>query len=430
LKIAIIADDLTGANDSGVRFARSGLKTSVLLKLENYTTPEDDVIIIDTDSRSLLSEEAYRKVKEAAEFVKINPPDIIYKKIDSTLRGNIGAEFDALFDVFQPDFIVCTPAYPEYNRLVKEGSLYLGDQLIQNTEFALDPKTPITESFIPKMIMEQSSRQIGLVTLDDLSKGRKYLMDKLQSYQAENKSYLIFDAVTHQDLQQIVELFFESTYRVVWSGSAGLANCLIAAEQLEQVQLPKSDGPVMIVVGSVNQKTRRQLDILLAEPEVRGIKLLAHRLVSDEVSLEQEKSKAYREATEAINEHQHIVFYSSGEPQDIKMAQKIGAQNGLSPTAVSDKISEVLGEVASRLLIDQPIDRLILTGGDTAKQFCQFAHFDKFELIDEVETGVPIGIFSGKKQIYGVTKAGGFGSDEVLIHSLKILQGEKIICAQ
>lgn len=163
LRIAIIADDLTGANDSGVQFARSGLKTSVLINMESDNISDDDVIIIDTDSRSVTPEEAYRKVKEAAGYLKSQPYDIIFKKIDSTLRGNIGAEFDALYDVFQPDFIICTPAYPDYNRKVRDGCLYLGDKLLHETEFALDPKTPIRESNIPKMINGQSQRGVGLI---------------------------------------------------------------------------------------------------------------------------------------------------------------------------------------------------------------------------------------------------------------------------
>lgn len=398
--------------------------------MESDSISDDDVIIIDTDSRSVTPEEAYRKVKEAAGYLKSQPYDIIFKKIDSTLRGNIGAEFDALYDVFQPDFIVCTPAYPDYNRKVRDGCLYLGDKLLHETEFALDPKTPIRESNIPKMINGQSQRGVGLITITDLALGEEHLKQKLLGFHRNNMKYLIFDAVSEQDLQQVVQLFADNAYEIIWSGSAGLANCLTVPGKRREVALAKSEHPVLIVVGSVNKNTRKQLELLLSEPDVKGVRMESHHVVSDDERLEAEVSRVHAEAREGIRKGQHIVLYSSGGPDEIKLANQVGGSYGLSPTAVSDKISEVLGQSAARLLQMSAINRLILTGGDTAKQFCRFSRLEKFELIDEVETGVPIGIFSGDKEIYGVTKAGGFGSDAVLICSLKILQGEKTICVQ
>lgn len=429
MRIAIIADDLTGANDSGVQFARKGLKASVLFNM-NSDESDDDVVIIDTDSRSSSKLEAYSKVKTAVEYLYAQQFDLIYKKIDSTLRGNIGAEFDAIYDVYKPDFIICTPAYPEYKREVKNGFIYLGDTLLHETEFALDPKTPITESYIPKLIEEQSGRMVGIITLDDMENGRQHLLHKLEQYKESGRVYIVFDAVTGSHLQQIVDLFVDLPYRVIWSGSAGLAGYLTTEQHQRKVSLTKSDEPVLIVVGSVNQKTRNQLNLILSRPDVLGVMLQAHLVVAEQPIREHEEASVYKEAARGLAQKLHIVLYSSGEPSDVTQALDMGVRYGLNGTEVSDTISKVLGRIGAGLLRNFSVNRLILTGGDTAKQVCQYANMKKFELIDEVETGVPIGIFTGESKVYGVTKAGGFGSDQVLVHSLRILQGEEMICAQ
>lgn len=430
VRIAIIADDLTGANDSGVQFARSGLKSAVLLSMEDGGDPDDDVVVIDTDSRSASAEEAYRKVRDASEYVASGGFDVVFKKIDSTLRGNIGAEFDALFDVFEPDFIVCTPAYPEYSRQVRDGHLYLGGKLLHETEFALDPKTPIHESSILERIEGQSERRAGLITIGDLGRGEEHLREKLREFREDGRRYVVFDAETDEDLRRIVGLFAGGGYRIIWSGSAGLANCLTGSKQRDGFSLDKSEHPVLAVVGSVNQTTRKQLQLLLSSPGVAGAKLLAHRVVADPAETAAETASVFAEASARLGEGKHVVLYSSGEPEEIRLATEAGARAGLSATAVSDRISRELGAIAASLLRSHPVSRLILTGGDTAKQFCRFSGFKKFELIDEVETGVPIGIFSGERDVFGVTKAGGFGSDEVLLHALRILQEGGNVCVQ
>lgn len=424
MKIALIADDLTGANDSGVQFARNGLKTTVLFHLHNRPVKQADVVIVDTDSRSIPAKDAYQKVEEVSRFIKEHAFEMIYKKIDSTLRGNIGAELDALFDVFRPDFIICSPAYPGLHRTVKDGYLYVGEKYLHETEFAQDPKTPVTESYIPRLIENQSCRKAGLITLDDMAKGQPYVKTKLEKFREKGQTYIVFDAVSNEDLQNIVFLFNKSSYNVVWSGSAGLANHLGIKNQRNKIAIPKSNHPVLTVVGSVNPKTRKQLDMLLTEPNVMGVKLQAHHVVSDEETMEKEVQQAYKQAIEGIHKQQHIVLYSSGAHDEIKLAVEAGKQHGLTASAVSDHISKVLGNTASRLVQNTKIDRIILTGGDTARQFSSSFGADHFELIDEVEAGVPFGLLMGPKIIYAVTKAGGFGSEQVLIHSLSTLQGE------
>ncbi|MBW7460650.1 four-carbon acid sugar kinase family protein, partial [Paenibacillus sepulcri] len=121
MEFAMIADDLTGANDSGVQLAASGYSASVLFRLDEEAPGSVDAVVLNTDSRADSPQTAYAKVRNAADYVSRLSAGIVYKKLDSTLRGNIGAELDAVYDAFKPDFIVLAPAYPGNGRTTENG---------------------------------------------------------------------------------------------------------------------------------------------------------------------------------------------------------------------------------------------------------------------------------------------------------------------
>lgn len=140
-KMGIIADDLTGANDSGVQLAIKKLSTSVVFDYTNSSKEmASDVLIVDTDSRARAKEDAYKAVVEAATFLKRNGYKHIYKKVDSTLRGNLEAELAALESVYNPDMVVIAPAYPKMRRQTINGHHFVDGKIITETEFSNDPK--------------------------------------------------------------------------------------------------------------------------------------------------------------------------------------------------------------------------------------------------------------------------------------------------
>ncbi|WP_276356258.1 four-carbon acid sugar kinase family protein [Cohnella caldifontis] len=427
MKFAIIADDLTGANDTGVQFARRGLHTSVLLEPDPELAKDLDVVVIDTDSRSLPKDEAYRKVKSVSEYLRPHSVEFVYKKIDSTMRGNIGAEIDAVFDVFQPELVVIAPAYPKNKRIVKGGDFYLDGALLHETEMASDPKTPVTSPNVPEIIRAQSGRPVHQVTSDDLLSGYARIQEKLAEAVRQSAPYVVFDALKEEDLRLIVHAVQESGRRVVWIGSAGLANHLCKAylkRQQSQKVPHASRSPVLTVVGSVNRNSRSQLDHLLKLPGVEGIQMNSHLAVQEETAASREKERIAVLASEAIKRGRHVVLYTAGNPEDIALANGVGAERGWDPKEVSDRISRVLGETAAGLIREFRLNALVMTGGDTAKQVCSSLGVKEFQLIDEVEIGMPIGLLSGDWPVYAVTKAGGFGAANALSKALKKMQGE------
>src|SRR5699024_4782106 len=153
--------DLTGANDTGVQFANQGLRTTVLFSdtTLKQTHVKDDVVVLNSDSRALEPKEAYQIVYQQASRLQEFGIKNIFKKIDSTMRGNIGYEADAVMDVFNYTTAFVVPAFPSSKRVTVNGRHYVDQVPLAETEFAHDPATPVKESYIPDLLRKQTERK-------------------------------------------------------------------------------------------------------------------------------------------------------------------------------------------------------------------------------------------------------------------------------
>lgn len=426
MRIGMIADDLTGANDSGVQLSRYGLKTSVRFQITDNESITDDAIVIDTDSRSINKEEAYQRVKDATRFVKKNQFDIIYKKIDSTLRGNLGIELDAMYDEMKPDLVIIAPGYPKNGRKVVKGHLYLHDIPLNETEIAKDPKCPVLDSYIPNVFQLQTKRNVGLITIDEIRSGFTTVKNKMDQYVNNGTPYVVFDSETENDLSDVADYVFQSNYNVLWLGSAGLANYIPEIYNLRgkkmDTHIQKNENPVLLVVGSVSSVTRKQLAKFLEQKNVTGVELNSSLLISEQSWME-EVEAAKQKALQAYQKGTHIAIYPTGDRKAIEEAQEVGHQFGLNHTEVSNLIVQRLGKLMNDLLNKTSFQGIILTGGDTAKQVCTSIGVNGVQLLDEIETGVPLGKLIGEHSLYSVTKAGAFGTENTFIHAMQTLQG-------
>ncbi|MBB6448714.1 uncharacterized protein YgbK (DUF1537 family) [Geomicrobium halophilum] len=427
MRISILADDLTGANDSGVQLARHGLKTSVLLAPVTDSLAEVEAAVFDTDSRSISAKDAYQKVKQTAENIRSEGFDLVYKKIDSTLRGNIGKEIDAMYDVFAPDFVIISPSYPKNKRQVIDGVHYLNGVRLDETEFAQNPKDPITEAYLPSLIQQQTERAVGFVGREDLKMGSDHVQHKLGVYHNDGIPYLVFDAEAEEHLRQTAAYIFESNYRVLWVGSAGLAHHLPAVcgfgKQTASFSVAKNNQSVLFVIGSVSAVSRKQLERLLQEPKVEGVRMQPDRVINSSVEKNEEVQRMIDAGKRALDNGRHVALYSSASKSDIEQVQKITANVGITPHEASIDIVSALGEAAVPLMDEEKVSGVVMTGGDTAKQVCTHVQAEGFELLDEMETGIPLGRFLSGKSMYAVTKAGAFGSDETFVKAIHKLQG-------
>jgi len=431
-RIAIIADDLTGASDTGVQFARKGLPTRVLFDAAalDKVPAGAEAVAIDTDSRAIAPSEARERSRMAAEYVRRAGIEHVFKKADSTLRGNLGPEIDGILAELDVDVAVAALAFPRLGRTTVGGRHYLRGLPLEETEIANDPKAPVRQSLIGKLIESQAPRKTGGIGLEVLRSGPSAVLAALAALRAAGAEVIIFDAAEEEDLERMARAVAGSGLRVLWVGSAGLADYLpavlgLGAPRGGSEAAPANTGvggPVMLVAGSVSPTTRAQVGSVQQEPGVAAVELNP-RAIFGEADGELERCELLLAA--ALSESRDVALVSGTLPEQVTGSREAGARLGLDATAVSDRIAAALGEVTARLVGRFAMRGLVLTGGDTAKAVCRRLGVSGLEVLHELEPGVPLSRMTGGGNLLVVTKAGAFGTAETLVRALKMLKGEQ-----
>ncbi len=266
-QILIIADDLSGAADCGMACAGSGLHTVVMLG--NSVNPVDaDVLSVDADTRGL---DPKRAVWETAMLMRrymSSREQVVFKKLDSTLRGNVGAELAAVLTTqrsatTQQGHIVAVlaPAFPANGRTTKQGKQLLNGKPLEEMEiWQRDGKQG--SSYIPAML-EESGMRSAVLSLETIRSSNGNLHQEMTKL-AEGLDVLVCDAETDKDLQSIAKATVTLGHSTVWAGSAGLAYHLPRAISLTSTTSTTSDqplasGPTLFVVGSSAAVSREQV---------------------------------------------------------------------------------------------------------------------------------------------------------------------------
>jgi D-threonate/D-erythronate kinase len=422
-KIGIIADDLTGANDSGVQLAKKGFSSTVVFNLEGIREAgsNPDVLVVDTDSRAVPEEKAHEAVVKAASLLFQHGFSHVYKKIDSTLRGNLAVEISAVASIYKPDVVVIVPAFPKVNRTTVDGHHFVNGKLITETEFGRDPKTPVTEAYIPDLLKKSVDENAALVNLALLRGAEEKLASFVEKAMADGYSWFVCDSETEEDLKAIAAFFSKSDKKIVWTGSGGLIEYLPAElevfPQAGQDLKKTSVYQTLIVSGSLSQVTKSQLESLKGLKEIEFIEINPVQLVED--TLEAHGLKANNTAS-------HYVIYVDSSEANRVAACEAGERLGYSSNEVSEAIASGLAKAAKSFLEQvQDIGGLVLTGGDTAKAVCGELNVNEMELHSEVEAGLPFGrIKSGEKDFWVITKAGGFGNEDSLVKAVEYMTGK------
>ena len=152
-RFLMVADDFTGSGDAGVQMSKNGIESYIAFDAKSIDPKKS--YVIDTESRNIPAQEAYEKVKQIYESVQPYQYDHYYKKIDSTLRGNIKAELQAADEVLKPDLIVFNPANPDSNRTVVDGILMMNGVRICETEIMRDPLCLVQQDNLRILLEEE-----------------------------------------------------------------------------------------------------------------------------------------------------------------------------------------------------------------------------------------------------------------------------------
>ena len=386
-RFLIIADDFTGANDTGVQIKKHGLAASVLLKTDDLSQTQGSVVL-DTESRVISAEDAYARVKEALQAaLKEGEYEFLYKKVDSTLRGNIIAEVKAMVEVCQPELVVFAPAFPKAGRTTENGIQKVNGTPLLATEMVRDPRNPIAYDDIVKLLSE------GLnvtVTHHDLDAVRR---DNLTL----EKGYHTFDAVYTSDMQMIAKSVNENHKRTLWIGSAGLAEGFFAEKYPNR--------PVLAIMGSVSESSMTQMEyankhhVPIIEIDMTAI-------------LDGADCKVWAdEAIKMLQSGSDLILTAARTKEDYQKVLDYAKQKNVSGVEVSDLTKETIGKLVSTILAKVKVSGLFMTGGDTAISIINHLGAQGSRIDSEVLTGFVLSRLQGGANdgLPVITKAGAFG---------------------
>ena len=423
MRIGIIADDYTGSADTGVQFAKKGLKTTIVQEQSRIRDAftRSSVVVVDTESRSDSPEIAYEKVMSATVELQKTGCDLIYKKIDSTLRGNVGIELDAMLDTQDNSTVLMCPAYPKAGRLSIGGYHLVHQQLIQNTEIAEDTEFPIKESHIPTLLRHQSRYQVSLIEMADVTKGKLSLMHAINQHITDGSRIIVIDAITQRDLSTIASVIAEFESQPIICGSGGLA------EELSEViqDVPERTENILVVAGSVRSMTAQQIVQASKQLKVHVIDINTEQILSQHRNdMIEETGRITQEALKYYSKKQDIIIRWANSQKKAQQFFEIGRLNKLEDQTIRARIGQILGQTTKKILETIDIKGLILTGGETAFNVFKSINIEEVKIDTEVLPGIPLMQIVGGKfdKLPVITKAGAFGDENALVQSILFLR--------
>lgn len=413
MRLLIIADDFTGALDTGVQFTRRGAVTRVVTDPTydfQQTDKEVEVLVLDAETRHLAPKEAYKVVFRAARGALDAGFTHIYKKTDSALRGNVGAELTAVLDAAGADRMAFLPAFPKMNRVTRNGIHYISGVPVAESVFGQDPFEPVRLSAVAEMIAEQSETPV--------------VLHPLAEEPMDAPGIQVYDAESDGDLERIGRWLGKDGLRLS-AGCAGFAAVLAEILELngEAPRLPELVPSFFVSCGSVNLVTLRQM----SEAEADGFPHI-------HLTPEQKLDPAWLESAACDIEVRNWLKIAAcgrcildvNDPAGCTATDDYAKTHGLTTEDLRVGISTQLGHLMKRLL-DGGLDATILcTGGDTLLAMMRTLGVAELVPAGEVATGSVLTSFVYHKKVYYIiSKSGGFGEPDLFCRLAKLIEAGK-----
>ena len=386
--VVLIADDLTGAADTSAPFASHGLSTRLLLDIQQETPTTTQVTALSTRSRELDPEPAKAAVDYACRWVDQHDlaSSLLFKKIDSTLRGHIADELSVFVDHFHVDRIMVSPAFPSQGRTTLHGKHHVHGIPVSRTTFARNNFTDnLPERF--RKITDLPKHHIPIEMLRGTS--------QLSSF-FEQPGMFIPDIQSDADMQRFVQAALKAGV-THFCGAAGLGRALAHAlgnKANDDKAFSMCTRPLLIVAGSRNQATVDQVE----SARKTGVPI---------VSLNSGDADVAREVESHLSRGNNVIMTS---------------QTPRTEEFTPETVRQVLGKLVREIILTTRPGMLVMTGGDVAAAICRELDVTGVSIYGEIEPGMPVGSLESS-QVAGLpilTKAGGFGDRKAFCRILEL----------
>jgi D-threonate/D-erythronate kinase len=427
MKLFVVADDLTGSNATGVLLSKDGFKCATFMYPELITEKEInsyDVVSISTDSRGIKKEDAYNAVYKEVREMK-DKTKLFTKRIDSTLRGNVGAEIDGIIDALDGERVaVVVASYPDSERISVGGFLLVNSIPLEKTPVSKDPKAPVTMSRVKNIIKQQSKYEVGELFLSDVMNGEEYLKEKMEELKNKGNKIIVVDAATDDEIITIAKASKNCSFDIICVDPGPFTRYMMSETYgPSPVELGKK---VFFAIGSVSEITRKQIETLLSEKSPKIVHLNSENLI-----YEDKREKEIKNAISKIKDYlkddrcEALGVITTLEEDEVLDLGKIAKELNTNEEELSQRINKGIAEITEIALeiSSSAIGGLYTSGGDVTVEVMNKLGVNGIELKDEVIPLAVYGKFIGGKYpgMPVVTKGGLIGDSNTLVKCIDYL---------
>ncbi|MEG1145441.1 MAG: four-carbon acid sugar kinase family protein [Clostridium sp.] len=414
VKLLIIADDFTGALDTGVQFAASGAETRVVTNINydfDHVKETVQVLVLDAETRHLDSEDAYNTVFDITKRACRCKIPYIYKKTDSALRGNIGSELKAVLDAAKYPTLHFLPALPKMNRITKDGIHYVDGVSVHESIFGKDLFEPVTCSYIPDMMPE-------LIPVTVVNTSEQW---------QRSDGIMIYDAAADEELLTLGKLLMKEDELHITAGCAGFGAVLpelLGLTGQKQKEAAQSER-FLIACGSVNPITKRQLDFAEQDGFIR-IRLNSRQKLDERYYRTKAGIKDLETWKDLCMTEKRCMLDTNDLPGRRDTLDYAEA-NHMTLEELRVRISTTLGYIVKELVNMGVDSTLLITGGDCLVGFMKHIGCDEITPVCEMAPGTVLSKIETKdRELRVISKSGGFGTEQLFTDLAKMILDKKV----
>jgi uncharacterized protein YgbK (DUF1537 family) len=416
--LGCIADDLTGATDLCNNLARAGMRVTLTIDVPRGDGPlRADAVVVALKSRTIPAACAVSQSLEACRWLLGQGVRQIYFKVcstfDSTSKGNIGPVIEALMDELGCGFSAVVPAFPDAERTVYRGHLFVGDLLLSDSGMRNHPLNPMTDAnlvrFLQLQLSDEKHRKTGLIDYRSVGESAETIRERIARLRAEGVTIAIADSIGNDDLNRLAAALCNEPLVTAGSGLAiGLPAQWGFHTSPESARLPAATGRRAIVSGSCSVATNVQVHQFIQNG---GSSRVLHpaRLAENSVA---EIEQAIDWADSCWNNHPSrlLLIYSTAQPDEVKSAHaRLGVERS------GELVEHALAQIA-RAFVSRGVGQLVVAGGETAGVCCRALGITQMQIGPQIDPGVPwcyaLSPLVADRGLHLALKSGNFGNKD------------------
>ena len=425
----VIADDLTGANATGVLLKKMNYKAFTVMnseRIELSTLSSCDCVLYPTDSRGVAPEIAYNRVYNVCQLLKNDDVKVYCNRIDSTLRGNLGPETDAMLDSLGEDYIaVAASCFPSSGRIICGGYMLVDGVPLHKTNIALDPKTPVKISEVAKIFEEQSKYQVSSILMKDLMYGKEYLADLMKKCVDSGSRILVLDCISQEDLDLIADAVILSGMKII-AVDPGVFTATLSRKLIKPSEQQKASAKILAVVGSVNSNTKDQMEELWLSQKTLKVMVKTREFLEGPEAREAEINRVVEAVLADCDKYTVSTVAGDGLYPENRIDFSVYMDRyNCSLDDATGMINSAFAEITYRIFKEQPdFKGMYTSGGDITVAVCGKFGTAGLELMDEVLPLAAYGkILKGEFDgVHIITKGGSQGKKDAINQCITYLK--------